>query len=72
MAVEKAYRCDLCGELVHRDALRRLGIRTMDDRPEDADNVDVGPCCYGKPITDALLHANRKREMIANGTPAPV
>ena len=67
MAVEKAYKCDLCGEFVHRDALRRLGVRTMNDRPEDADLVDVGPCCYSRPVSDVLGHAARQREAVING-----
>ncbi len=67
MAVERAYKCDLCGEYVHRDALRRLGVRTLADRPEDADPVDVGPCCYGRPVSDVLEHAARLRKLATDG-----
>ena len=67
MAVEKVYKCDLCGEFVHKDALRRVGVRTIDDRPDAADWVDVGPCCYSRPLSDVILHAARQREVAENG-----
>lgn len=68
MAVEKVYRCDLCGEYVAKDALVRLGVRKLDDRPEDADSVDVGPCCYGdKPIVDVILHGAELRRETVDG-----
>lgn len=54
MAVEKVYLCDLCGQQRPRAELMRLGVRGLDDRPEDADNVDVGPCCQDKPVSDVL------------------
>lgn len=54
MAVEKVYKCDLCGEYAHKDALRRLGVRTYADRPEAAEVIDVGPCCYLKPVSVVL------------------
>jgi hypothetical protein len=41
MSIVKAFVCDIGGETCARDELMRLGVRTMDDRPEDADNVDV-------------------------------
>ena len=61
MAVEKVWKCDLCGEFVHPDAVRRLAVRKVSDRPEDADNVDVGPECYSKPVGDVLILAGDKR-----------
>ena len=67
MAVEKVWKCDLCGEFVHQDALRRLGVRTLDDRPEDADIVEVGPCCWGRPVNDVILHAAEQREALRHG-----
>lgn len=67
MSVEKVYKCDLCGEYVHRDVVRRLAVRTMDDRPEDADNVDVGPCCYQRPVNDVLLHGAELRRVTVHG-----
>lgn len=54
MSVEKVYKCDLCGEFRKRDQLIRLGVRTLDDRPEDANNVDVCSTCYDKPVGDAV------------------
>ena len=71
MAVEKVYKCDLCGEFVQRGELMRLGVRKMDDRPEDADLVDVGPCCGERPVIGVIAHAKRTREEILNGEPAP-
>lgn len=67
MAVEKVYKCDLSGEFVHKDALRRLAVRTLSDRPEDADPVDVGPCCYSRPIIDVLDHAAKLRKLATDG-----
>jgi hypothetical protein len=67
MAVEKVYKCDLCGEFVPRDALRRLGVRTLDDRPEDADQVDVGPCCHSRPVSDVILHGAELRRVAVDG-----
>lgn len=59
----REYQCDFCGSLVHRDALTRLGVRRMDDRPEDADNVDVCPACQPvRPVTDVILFAAKLRE----------
>ena len=67
MAVEKVYRCDLCGEYVTRDALKRAGVRGLDDRPEDADTVDIGPCCHTRPVADLLIHAAQLRREIIDG-----
>jgi hypothetical protein len=67
MAVEKVYTCDLCGDAWPRGKLTRLGVRGLDDRPEDADNVDVGPCCQDKPVSDALAIARDAREEVTNG-----
>jgi hypothetical protein len=53
MAVEKAYRCDVCGELRKPEDLTRHGIRHLDERPEDAENVDVcRDCARGRFISD--------------------
>jgi len=71
MAVEKVYKCDLCGEFVQRDELVRFGVRWLADRPEDADTVEVGPCCGERPVIDVIAHAKRVREEIVNGVPAP-
>lgn len=62
MAVEQAYRCDLCGELVHKDALSRLRAGQLDWRPEDFTPVDVCPGCCAKPVTDVLAKAAERNE----------
>lgn len=63
MASEQVWKCDLCGEFVHPDALRRLAVRKVSDRPEAADNVDVGPECQNRPLSDVLaLAADKRRE----------
>ena len=65
MAVRKVYGCDLCGQERDRAELMRLGVRGLDDRPEDADNVDVGPCCAGKPVSDVLAIARDARKAVS-------
>ena len=67
MAVEKSWKCDLCSEFVARDALRRLGVRLATDRMEDADVVDVGPCCYGRPVSEVLERAAAARGALTDG-----
>ena len=67
MAVSKVYSCDLCDQEWPRAELMRLGVRGLDDRPEDADNVDVGPCCHGKPVDDVLAVAAAARQVAVNG-----
>lgn len=67
MAVEKVYRCDLCGEFVDRKELKRLGVRGLDDRPEDSDTVDVGPCCGEKPVLDVIAHGAELRRVAVDG-----
>lgn len=67
MAVEKVYRCDLCGEFVERGELVRLGVRRLDDRPEDADMVDVGPCCGMKALLDVIAHGAELRAVAVDG-----
>ena len=57
MAVEKVYTCDLCGQTRPRGELMRLGVRGLDDRPEDAENIDVGKCCLDKPVSEVLTMA---------------
>jgi hypothetical protein len=53
--------------MVHRDALVRFGVRKLDDRPEDADMVDVGPCCYDRPISDVITHGQELRRVAVDG-----
>lgn len=67
MAVSKVYTCDLCGQPAERAGLARLGVRGLDDRPEDADNVDVGPCCRDKPVSDVLALAADARRVAVTG-----
>ena len=67
MAVSKVYVCDLCGQVRPRGELMRLGVRGLDDRPEDADNVDVGVCCRDKPVSDVLALGLDMRRVAVNG-----
>jgi hypothetical protein len=67
VAVEKVYRCDLCGEMVARDQLVRLGVRRLDDRPEDADMVEAGPCCGQRPVLDVIAHGEGLRRVAVDG-----
>jgi hypothetical protein len=67
VAVEKVYRCDLCGEMVERGQLVRLGVRKLDDRPEDADVVEVGPCCGQRPVLDVIAHGEGLRRVAVDG-----
>ena len=67
MAVEKVWKCDLCGEFVSTDVLRRLGVRTVEDRPEMAEWVDVGPECHERPLSDVLVLAAEKRRVTEHG-----
>ena len=57
MAVEQVWKCDLCGEFVHKDALSRLRAGRIDWRLEDFHPVDVCPACTGKPVSDVLTVA---------------
>ena len=47
MSRRDVWSCDLCGADCHIDA-----IRSFSDGFGHA--VDVGPCCYTKPITDLI------------------
>lgn len=67
MSVEKVYKCDLCGEFRERPALMRLGVRGLDDRPEDADNVDVCADCHGKPVSDVMAVGLDMRRVTVHG-----
>ena len=57
MAVEKAYKCDLCGEFCKRSEFRRIAVRTADDRPDGATWVDIGPECHGRPVSEVITQA---------------
>jgi hypothetical protein len=67
MAIEKVYRCDLDGELTTKDAIRRVGVRLTEDRPDNADWLDIGPCCYSRPIGDLIIKAAERRKAIEDG-----
>lgn len=68
MAVVKVYKCDLCGREQPVSDIRRLGVRVMPaDRPEDADLVDVGACCYNRPVRIVVERAAEAREGVLNG-----
>lgn len=67
MAVEKVFVCDLCGVQCPRSELTRLGVRGYDDRPEDADYVDVGPCCQVRPVSEVITIAADMRKLATDG-----
>ena len=67
MAVEKVWKCDLCGEFVHKDLLRRVAVRTVEDRPDAADWVDIGPECHQRPVSELLVLAAEQRRVTENG-----
>jgi hypothetical protein len=67
MATSKVWNCDLCGQPVDRADLVRLGVRTADDRPEDADWVDTGKCCAGEPVGLAVKVALDMRKAVTDG-----
>ena len=47
MSVRSEWACDLCGQDCHIDAIRAFyGASCV--------RVDVGPCCYSRPITDLI------------------
>lgn len=62
MAVDKVFRCDLCGELVAKDKLITVRVGRRDWRPEDYETVDVGPCCQSRPVTFIDDHARKAAE----------
>lgn len=67
MSVEKVFKCDVGGEFRPRGELTRLGVRTMDDRPEDADNVDVCAEHADRPISEVLAVAAGMRGRSGDG-----
>lgn len=67
MAIEKAYRCDLDGEYVAREDVRRVGVRIIDDRPDNADWLEIGPCCHKRPIGDLMDKAAEQRRIAEHG-----
>ena len=67
MSVEKVFKCDVGGEYRPRGELTRLGVRTMDDRPEDADNVDVCAEHAQRPISEVLAVAADMRGRSGDG-----
>ena len=67
MSVEKVFKCDVGGEFRPRGELTRLGVRSMDDRPEDADNVDVCAEHAQRPISEVLAVAADMRGRSGDG-----
>ena len=67
MSVEKVFKCDVGGEYRPRAELTRLGVRSMDDRPEDADNVDVCAEHAQRPISEVLAVAADMRGRSGDG-----
>ena len=61
MAVEKNFKCDLCGEFLRKDTVRVLRVGTLSDRPEDGERFDVGPECEQRPLADLIALFARER-----------
>ncbi len=64
MAVEKVYKCDLCGTAVPRSELVVARVGTPDDRPEDCERIDLGPECASRPIAGLIA---KYKEMVSGG-----
>ena len=64
MSIEKVYKCDLCGEFRQREQLVRLGVRLLDERPEDAENVDACLACRDRPVSDVAGAAAVMRKAV--------
>ena len=60
MAVEKVYKCDLCGEFVPKANLSTVRVGDRGMRDEDYETVDVGPECSERPVRELLAHAADK------------
>ena len=67
MGVHKVWTCDLCDQEWSRAEIMRFAVRGPDDRPEDADNVDVGLCCRDKLISDVIAIAANARHLAVTG-----
>lgn len=52
MAVEKQFKCDLCGEFIRKDTLLVVRVGTLEDRPDAGERLDVGPECQDRPLQD--------------------
>lgn len=67
MAIERVYKCDLCGEFVAKPDVRRIGVRITEDRPDNADWLEVGPCCRKRELGDLLDKAEEQRRLVEHG-----
>jgi hypothetical protein len=67
MAIEKIWKCDFDGSPIAKADMRRVGVRTTEDRPDNADWLEVGPCCYGRPIGDLIAKAAEQRRITEHG-----
>lgn len=61
MAVEKVYKCDLCGEFVPQGKLRVLRVGLVEDRPEICERIDVGPECATRLIAEVFTQFETSR-----------
>lgn len=62
MAVEKVYKCDLCGEYVHKQNVAVVRVGTIEDRPEACTRLEVGPECADRPVRELLAKAGGMAE----------
>lgn len=67
MAIEKVYKCDLDGEFISKEDVRRVGVRVIEDRPDNADWLEVGPCCYHRPVRALIEKAAEQRRITEHG-----
>jgi len=67
MAIEKVYKCDLCGEFITKFEVRRVGVRIIEDRPDNADWLEVGSCCYERRLGDLMDKAAEQRRQVEDG-----
>lgn len=56
MAVEKVYKCDLCGEYAGKDTVRTVRVGDRGMRVEDYVPVDVCGACEARPIGSLAAH----------------
>ena len=62
MSIEKVFRCDVGGEHRKRDELIRFGVRRINERPEDAENIDVCDEHAARPIAEMIALFRDARE----------
>ena len=67
MAIVKLYECDLCQKRVQKEDVRRVGVRLIEDRPDNADWLLIGPCCHSQVIGVLMEKAADQRRITEHG-----